>query len=224
MGAAGRGAAEAGVDAPLAGLWLACYERLVAAAAHEVNNALNGVAMNLEVVRLRARSGADAGALASFVAAGAEEHEVTVALVGALLALGRAPRQAAGTDVAAVLGHAVALLAPVLRHQGVTIEVTSAERSVWTVAPPRAVRLAVCVAIEGAAAAVGSTETRHQAAAGDSDPGGALRCKLDGTDGPTLVVSPGPAGWTDDLGAALAGAGVHAAWGPDALRIAFPPE
>lgn len=232
MGAAGGGADGAAQDVPeatsgdtsLAGLWLGCHERVVAAAAHELNNALNGVAMNLEVVRLRARQGADAGALASFVAAAAEEHELTLALVSALLALGRSPRPVPGTDVAAVLGHAVAIFGPVLRHQGVTIEVSATERPARTGAPYRAVRLVVCTVIEGAAAALGSAGTRPEAEVAGGDLAGVLRCKLDGTDGPNLVVSPGPAAWTDEFRAALAGVGIRCTSGPDALRVAFPSE
>ncbi len=209
----------------LAALWLDCYERLAAAAAHEVNNALNGVAMNLEVVRLRAAPGADAARVAPFAAAAAAEHEATVALAGALLALGRAARDGAAVDVAAVLGHAAAVIGAVARHRGVAVRVGPAGGALAgaprTSAPARAVRLAVCAAVDAAAAAAG--ERAAPAGLPDGDPGRVVWCNVESSGGPTLVVAPGPFRWADDLGAALAGAGVRAAWGPDGVRVAFPP-
>lgn len=207
-------APEAGGN--LAGLWLDCYERLAAAAAHEVNNALNGVAMNLEVVRLRATPGADAGRVAPFAAASAEAHEATVALVGALVALGRAPRPAVAVDVAEVVGHAAVLFAPLLRHRGVTLVVENgSEARTPTAAPARAVRLAVCAALEAA-------QTAAPRDSGD-DPSRILRCTVHATDRPILAVVPAPAAWDDDTRAALAATGVLATRAPDGLRVAFPP-
>jgi hypothetical protein len=73
-----------------AALWLSCLGRLAGRAAHELKNPLNGLALNLEVVRSRsARAGADASALAPFAAAAAGELERTIPLVEALLALAR---------------------------------------------------------------------------------------------------------------------------------------
>ena len=206
-------APEAGGN--LAGLWLDCYERLAAAAAHEVNNALNGVAMNLEVVRLRATAGADAGRVAPFAAASAEEHAATVALVGALVALGRAPRAAGTVDVTEVVGHAAVLFAPLLRHRGVTLLVENeSEGRTPTAAPARAVRLAVCATLEGAWTAASD--------ATGSDPSRVLRCTVQATDRPILAVVPAPAAWDDGARAALAAAGVLATRAPDGLRVAFP--
>jgi signal transduction histidine kinase len=212
-GAAGGVAADGGPG--LAALWLGCYERLAAAAAHEVNNALNGVAMNLEVVRLRATPGGDAGLVAPFAAAAAAEHEGTVALAGALLALGRVPRDAGSADVGEVLGQAAALLAPALRHRGVALDAAPPGRPARTGAPARAVRLAVCATLDAAGA---------QAAAGGADRGPVIRCNVEDGDGPALVVAPGPPPWADDLRAALAEAGVRATWAPDRVRVAFPPQ
>jgi signal transduction histidine kinase len=211
---AAGGAEAGGAGDRLAGLWLACYERLAAAATHEVNNALNGVGMNLEVVRLRATPGGDAGRVAAFATAGAEEHESVVALVGALLALGRLPRGSGAPDVAEVVRHAAAVHGSLLRHRGATVAVEPGDRAAPTGAPARAVRLAVCAAFEAASAALPGPH-----AAGD--PAAVLRCNLQVTDGPTLAVTPAPAAWPPDVAAALADAGVQSTMAPDALRLAF---
>ncbi len=64
--------------------------RLAARAAHELKNPLNGLALNLEVVRSRsARAGADGSSIAPYAAAAASELERTIPLVEALLALAR---------------------------------------------------------------------------------------------------------------------------------------
>jgi nitrogen fixation/metabolism regulation signal transduction histidine kinase len=59
-------------------------------AAHEIKNPLNGLALNLEVVRSRSvRPGADGSALAPFATAASSELERVLPLVEALLSLAR---------------------------------------------------------------------------------------------------------------------------------------
>jgi His Kinase A (phospho-acceptor) domain len=71
-------------------LWLGALGRLAGRAAHELKNPLNGLALNLEVVRSRsARAGIEASSLAPYAAAAASELERTIPLVEALLALAR---------------------------------------------------------------------------------------------------------------------------------------
>lgn len=89
-------------------LWLAALQRALARAAHDVKDALNGVSVNLEVVRTRAsRANAPASAVAPFADAAAEQLERLTALLDAVLALGRAER--APADVAITLRRVVAL-------------------------------------------------------------------------------------------------------------------
>jgi hypothetical protein len=79
--------AEAGV------LWLAALQRALGRASHDVKDALNGVSVNLEVVRSRAgRPDAPASAVASFADAAAQQLERLTNLLDAVLALGRAER------------------------------------------------------------------------------------------------------------------------------------
>lgn len=71
-------------------LWLGALGRLAGRAAHELKNPLNGLALNLEVVRSRSvRGGTDIGAAAPFATAAAQELERALPLVEALLALAR---------------------------------------------------------------------------------------------------------------------------------------
>lgn len=71
-------------------LWLGALGRLAGRAAHELKNPLNGLALNLEVVRSRTvRAGADGAALAPYAAAAASELERAIPLVEALLVLAR---------------------------------------------------------------------------------------------------------------------------------------
>jgi nitrogen fixation/metabolism regulation signal transduction histidine kinase len=71
-------------------LWLGALGRLAGRAAHELKNPLNGLALNLEVVRSRsARAGTQGSALAAYADAAASELERAIPLVEALLALAR---------------------------------------------------------------------------------------------------------------------------------------
>jgi signal transduction histidine kinase len=71
-------------------LWLGALGRLAGRAAHELKNPLNGLALNLEVVRSRsARGGTQGSALAAYADAAASELERAIPLVEALLALAR---------------------------------------------------------------------------------------------------------------------------------------
>src|SRR6476661_3813786 len=89
-------------------LWLATFQRAVGRASHDVKDALNGVSVNLEVVRGRAaRPDASASAVAPFAEAAAQQLERLTSLLEALLALGRAERQP--VDVAGTLRRIAAL-------------------------------------------------------------------------------------------------------------------
>lgn len=94
--------ADAGV------LWLAALQRALARAAHDVKDALNGVSVNLEVVRTRAsRADAPASAVAPYADAAAQQLERLTALLDAVLALGRSER--APADVGVTLRRIAAL-------------------------------------------------------------------------------------------------------------------
>src|SRR4030081_541630 len=84
------------------GLWLATLQRALGRASHDVRDALNGVSVNLEVVRGRAaRPDARADAVAPYADAAAHQLDRLTSLIEAVLALGRAERHP--VDVGATL-------------------------------------------------------------------------------------------------------------------------
>ncbi|MDQ2668886.1 MAG: hypothetical protein M3Z05_23250, partial [Gemmatimonadota bacterium] len=86
----------------LAALWLATLQRAVGRASHDVKDAINGVSVNLEVIRSRAaRPDTPASAVASFGESAAHQLERLTSLIEAVLALGKAER--APVDVGATL-------------------------------------------------------------------------------------------------------------------------
>lgn len=81
-------------------LWLAALQRALARAAHDVKDALNGVSVNLEVVRTRARrADAPASAVAPYADAAAQQLDRLAALLDAVLALGRSERAPADVGI-----------------------------------------------------------------------------------------------------------------------------
>ena len=91
---ASAAAADAGV------LWLAVLQRALGRAAHDVKDALNGVSVNLEVIRSRAaRAEAPAASVAPFADAAAQQLERLTGLLEAVLALGRSEREPADVGI-----------------------------------------------------------------------------------------------------------------------------
>ena len=89
-------------------LWLDTLQRAVARASHDVKDALNGVSVNLEVIRSRAaRTDLPATALAVFGDGASQQFDRLTTLLNSLLALTRAEREPA--DVGVTLRHVVVL-------------------------------------------------------------------------------------------------------------------
>lgn len=173
-------------------------------ATHEVNNALNAVAMNLEVARLRAVPGADAGRIAPFAAAAAESHEEVVAMVQALMALARGPLDA-GCDVREVAAQVVAVLAPGVRAKGGSLVLDGDGQPARTTAPAAAVRLATAYLLDVTA----------------SDPVCGWRCTVAAAPVPSLTLAPAGMRTTDRVTQqVLERAGVRP--GPVAWSLVFP--
>jgi signal transduction histidine kinase len=82
-------------------LWLAMVQQLMGRAAHDVKDSLNGVAVNLEVIRSRAsREGVSAGTIAPFADAAGQQLERLTSLLDALLAVARSERDPVDIGVA----------------------------------------------------------------------------------------------------------------------------
>lgn len=190
-------------------LWLQALQRLADDAAHEIRNPLNGLAVNLEVVRSRAeRGGADVASVARFATAAAGELQRSTELVDALLMLSRPAR--APVDLWMVLQPLVTLHAAIAAAAGgeVVLE-RPAELVVETEADPVTTRLAVASALDGVA---------HGTAK--------VRCTVETRDGAVAVnVLGAPAeALAGEVRAALERAGIGVELLSDGLRLLFAPH
>jgi hypothetical protein len=103
-------------------LWLATLQRALGRASHDVKDALNGVSVNLEVIRARAaRPDAPAATVAQFAEAAAQQVERLTTLIEAVLALGRAEREP--VDVGATLRRVATLCGASASSSDATVEV-----------------------------------------------------------------------------------------------------
>jgi signal transduction histidine kinase len=83
-------------------LWLVALQRALGRASHDVKDALNGVSVNLEVIRSRSqRPETPASAVAQFADGATQQLERLTSLLDAVLALGRVEREPC--DVAVTL-------------------------------------------------------------------------------------------------------------------------
>jgi signal transduction histidine kinase len=128
--------------------WLVVLQQLAGRVAHELRNALNGVAVNLEVVRSRAgREGLAASALGSFAGSASDQLEQVISMTDALLALARAGQEPAA--IGRTTDQVAALVRPVLAANGGALElVVEGERT--TRVPSSAARLFVAVTLQAA--------------------------------------------------------------------------
>ena len=124
-------------------LWLKTLQKVVDLAAHEIRDSLNGVSVNLEVVRSRSQKEGTSGGLAQFATAAATQLETLTDRTEALLFLARPARKGSQSDVALVLRQLAALLVPAAAADGGNLEVSGWETSAPTSVPPEGVRLAV---------------------------------------------------------------------------------
>ena len=103
-------------------LWLDRLYAIGRPVAHEFRNVLNGVAVNLEVVRSRAHGDAPAASVARFADTAADQLESLTGLTDALLALVRPVAEPA--DVADVTARLATLLGAVARPDGGAVILT----------------------------------------------------------------------------------------------------
>jgi hypothetical protein len=126
-------------------LWLATLHEVINRGAHEVKDVLNGVSLNLEVIRSRVASPlATHNGLDLFAMTAAEQLELLTARTEAVLFLARPARDPA--DVAVTLKHLASLLVPATRADGGTLVVEGC----WTSAPTTAAGLATRLALGAA--------------------------------------------------------------------------
>jgi hypothetical protein len=198
--------ADAGV------LWLAALQRALGRAAHDVKDALNGVSVNLEVVRSRAsRADAPASAVAPFAEAAAQQLERLTTLLDAVLALGRSERAPADVGITLRRVAAVCSASNASADARVTVRDGRIDDARTTV-PGDAVRLALAMPLLDAV--VGRKgETRE-----------AVVCELEG-DGEAVVVrllADRPILMPADAADVLRAAGVRWTESANDLSLIFP--
>ncbi|MHB0948784.1 MAG: hypothetical protein ACYC3Q_07680 [Gemmatimonadaceae bacterium] len=189
-------------------LWLELLQQVTGRSAHELKGALNGVAVNLEVVRSRAEHpDAPASRVASFAESASGQLEAVIRMTEALLVLSR-PARGRGNVVRTVraLG---ALLAPAAEVAGKRLTMQlPADGTGETAADPLVVRAllasAMLAAAEGDATvtlygpgALECTVTRHDGRSAAPDPRLAELASVSGVqlrhDGSALTLSFPPA-------------------------------
>ena len=116
--------------------WLDQLYELARPVGHELRNSLNGVSVNLEVVRSRAaRGGSTSDSIVRFADAAAEQLETLARLTEVLLRLMRPAAEPA--DVVALSGQVGTLLAAAARSEGGSVTIGGLEKgSVATTSLP----------------------------------------------------------------------------------------
>lgn len=130
-------------------LWLETLNRICERAAHELKGAMNGVSVNVEVVRSRAaKPDLPASAIATFANAASNQFDAVMEMTEGLLFLARAG--SGPTDVGRTVRAVAALLAPAARLDGGDVEIDGTVDAIGAVAADAAsVRLAIGAALVG---------------------------------------------------------------------------
>jgi signal transduction histidine kinase len=191
--------------------WLDALQRLTSRSAHELRGALNGVSVNVEVVRSRAaKATASAAALEPFADAASAQLDDVIELTEALLGLARPAREP--VEIATETKRIVTLLAAAARadNRRLHVEDKVALNGLGvTSAPGSAVRVAVCECLLAAVDA--SAKITCTAIADATSP--AIRVQA--SDGETMSL-PG------DLVVVAAESGIDIQVEPSVISISFP--
>src|SRR5689334_13274692 len=146
-------------------LWLGVLQQISARTAHELKGALNGVAVNLEVVRSRStRSDAAAHSVAPFASSAVDQLDAVVGMSEALLTLARAPREP--LEMGETIDRFASLLSSSARADGCSLRIEGASRETSSVAvraPGNVVRLVLGAALLAALARKGDIRCRVDA-------------------------------------------------------------
>jgi signal transduction histidine kinase len=193
-------------DEHLSALWLAVLQRLTDHVAHDIRNALNGVAVNVEVVRSRSARGDGAPTVSSFANAAAAQVEILSGQVDALVSLLRPP--APRVDLGTLLARLAALLRGAPEKGTIELDMPMEAGAVETDADGTATRLALSAALLGA-----------------MERGRTVACRL-GTESPPRVYIAGEAGGpvtlADEVAGAVTRAGILLDPLPHGIMISFP--
>lgn len=190
-------------------LWLDTFQRICDRAAHELRGALNGLSINLEVVRSRAaRPNTQMAAIRTHANAAADQLGGVITMSEAMLTLARPARTP--VEVAPIVRHLSALLAPVARTDGHRLEFDGPfDHLGTTTAAGNAARLAIGGAL--LAALDGTTHARCVPGGGASPPA----VRVESCDGHPMAVDAA-------IVAAAAEAGIRVQAEPSVIIIGFP--
>jgi signal transduction histidine kinase len=187
--------------------WLLSLQRLVGRAAHELKGSLNGVSINLEVIRSRVeRPDTNVSAVSPFAVAAAAQLDDLISLNEALLGLTRAAPEP--VDVGVEARRIAILLGAAARADGREFTISAMTTLGATSAPGSAVRLAICESMR--AAVDGSASVRCAAVAGAE-----VSTMTIESDGTAIAVDP-------SLVATAHSAGIEIRSEHSAISIAFP--
>ncbi len=196
-------------------LWLSTLQRAIGRASHDVKDALNGVSVNLEVVRSRAeRPDAPASAVAQFAEAAGQQLVRMTTLVEAVLALSRVERDPADVGVTARWMAVLCGASASSADAAVELRVDGAGGATVTRVRGDAVRLALAAPLLDA---VAGSDRYNRASR--------VQVALDG-DGQSVLVTIGAVGRRVAMPAAVAAAvraaGVRWTETEQVLTLAFP--
>jgi len=189
-------------------LWLDTLQRICGRAAHEVKGALNGVSVNLEVVRSRSeKPNASAAAVNRYAETASEQLGAVITMTDALLALARPPREP--VELTPLVRRICALIAPAARADNRRFDLQESEDLGVSSANGDAIRIAIggsiVDAIDGSAHVICRTD-------GAAD---APTIRLESCDGGVLAIR-------DEIVAASADAGIRIEAGTAGISITFP--
>ena len=163
-------------------LWLDTLGRVASRAAHEVKGALNGVSVNLEVVRSRAeRADAPASSVQRFAESAAQQLEGLIRMSDALLVLARPVREP--MDVSGTLTRLATLLGPSTAAEGGSLRLHGGDDELLAGIRGNAVRLGAAAALLAALERKAVTECRLEG-------GNEIVIRVTSSTGGAVVVPP----------------------------------
>jgi hypothetical protein len=190
-------------------LWLATLHRIFGRAAHEVKGALNGVSVNLEVVRSRSeKPDAPASAVRQYAASASGQLDGVIEMSEALLALGRPVREP--VEIALMVRRFDALLGPTAKADSRCLEIDGSLETIGlTSANGSVVRLSIGATLLAAIEA--STHVRCTATRADAS----STLRIESCDSTPLAAD-------DVIVNIAAAAGIKMLAEPSAISISFP--
>ena len=189
-------------------LWLDTLQRICSRASHELKGALNGVSVNLEVVRSRAeKPDSPATAVRHYAESATAQLGLVIVMTEALLALSRPAREP--VELALLVRRLEAVVAPAARAEGRSLTIAEPIDAVGaTTTSPNAVRLALGAMLLRATQEASRVTCRAEISDGP-------RLRLEADNGEQLTLDPAVA-------AAVAEVGIRILATGRGITIAFP--